>query len=105
MSGWLLEGLYGFITGYSCESKVGTVCQHTADSLHVGVWVDVIIIDFSKIFDLVPHDTFLMKIAATVDLRVVVCVKEFLVGGAQQSEEVRVTSGVPQKVYNVLYKF
>jgi len=64
----------------------------------------VIIIDFSKVFDLVPHDRLLTKIAATgVDSRVVVWVKEFLLGrlqrirvGRQLSEEVRVTSGVPQ---------
>ena len=64
----------------------------------------MIIIDFSKVFDLVPHDRLLTKIAATgVDSRVVVWVKEFLLGrlqrirvGRQLSEEVRVTSGVPQ---------
>ena len=53
---------------------------------------------------MVPHDRLLTKIAATgVDLRVVVWVKEFLLGRSQRvridgqlSEEVRVTSGVPQ---------
>ena len=57
---------------------------------------------FSKTFDLVPHDRLLTKTAATgVDLRVVVWVKEFLLGcservrvDGQLSEEVRVTSGV-----------
>jgi len=55
-------------------------------------------------FDLVPHDRLLTKITATgVDLRLVVWVKEFLLGHSQRvrvdyqlSEEVRVTSGVPQ---------
>jgi len=38
----------------------------------------MIIIYFSKVFDLVPRVRLLMKIAATgVDLRVVVCLKEF----------------------------
>jgi hypothetical protein len=65
---------------------------------------DAIVIDFAKAFDLVPHDMFLTKTAASrEDLRVVVWIKEFLLGRAQRvrvdgqlSEEVRVTSGVPQ---------
>jgi hypothetical protein len=63
-----------------------------------------IIIDFSKAFDFVTHDRLLTKIAATgVDLRVVVWVKEFLLGSSQRVrvdgqllEGFRVTSGVPQ---------
>ena len=59
-------------------------------------------------FDLVPHDRLLTKIEATgVDLRVVVWIKEFLLGRSQRfrvdgqlSEEVRVTSGVPQAYVN-----
>ena len=80
------------------------VCQDIANSLDEGVRTDTIIIDFSEAFDLVPHDRQLTKIAATgMDLRVVVLVKEFLLGLSQRvtvdgqlSDEVRVTSGVPQ---------
>lgn len=69
-----------------------------------GIRTDAVIIDFSKAFDLVPHDRLITKIAATgVDLRVVLWVKEFLLGRSQRvrvegqlSHEVRVTSGVPQ---------
>ena len=104
MSGWLYEGQRGFRPGYLYESQVVTVCQDIADSLEDGVRTDSIITDFSKDFDLVPRDRLLMKIAATgMDLRVVVWVKEFLLGRSQRvrvdgqlSEEVRVTSGVPQ---------
>jgi len=61
------------------------------------------ITDFSKAFDLV-HDRLLTKLAASgVDLREVVCVREFFAGrtqrvrvGGQLSKEVKVTSGVPQ---------
>ena len=57
-----------------------------------------------KVFDLVPYDGLITKIAATrVDLRVVVWVREVLLGRSQRvridgqiSEEVRVTSGLPQ---------
>jgi hypothetical protein len=66
--------------------------------------IDAIVIDFSKAFDLVPHDRLLMKIAISgVDSRIVAWVREFLRGrthrvkvGGQISEEVRITSGVPQ---------
>jgi Reverse transcriptase (RNA-dependent DNA polymerase). len=77
------------------------------DLLDKGVRTDAMIIDFSKAFDLVPHDRLLTKITATrVDLRVVVWVKEFLLGRSQRVrvdgqlyEEVIVTSGVPQERY------
>ena len=68
-----------------------------------GVGTDAGIIDFFKAFDLVPHDQLLMKLVALgVDSRVVVWVREFLVGhthwvrvGGQLSKEIKVTSGVP----------
>jgi hypothetical protein len=64
----------------------------------------LLVIDFSKAFYLVPHDRLLTKNAASgVDSRVVVWIREFLFGrtqkvrvGGQVSEEVRVTSGIPQ---------
>jgi len=67
--------------------------------------IDAIVIDFSKAFDLVPHNRLLMKIANSgVDSRVVQWVWEFLLGRTQRvrvrvqlSEEVRDTSGVPQR--------
>jgi len=81
-----------------------TVGQGIENSLYEGVRTDAIIIDFSNAFDLVPHERLLTKIAATgLDLRVVVWVKEFLLGRSQRVrvdgqiyEEVRVNSGVPQ---------
>ena len=90
------EGQHGFRLGNSCENQVITVRQDIADSLDNGDRIDAIIVDFSKAFNLVPHGRLLMKIASSeVDSRVVVRIREFLVGG-QLSEEVRTTSGVPQ---------
>jgi len=61
-----------------------------------GVGVNAIIIDFSKAFDLVPHDRVLTKLAVSgVDSRVVVCVREFLVGRTQR---VRVGGQLPKEV-------
>jgi len=80
------------------------VCQDIADSLDKGVSIDAIIIDFSESFDLVRHDWLLTQLAASgLDSRVVIWVREFLVGhtqrvrvGGQLCKEVKVTSGVPQ---------
>jgi hypothetical protein len=59
---------------------------------------------FAKAFDLVLHNQLLKKITASgVDSRVVVWIREFLIDHSQRvrigghySEEVKVTSGVPQ---------
>jgi len=75
-----------------------------AESSDEGFSTDAIITDFSKAFDLVPHDRLLTKVAASdVVSRVVVWFREFLVGhtqrvrvGGQLSKEVKVTSGVLQ---------
>jgi hypothetical protein len=103
-SDWLYEGQHGFRARYLYESQIITVCQDISDSLDEGVRLDAIIIDFSKAFDLVPHDRLIKKIAASgIDSRVVVWIWGFFIGrsqtvrvGRQYSEEVRVTSGVPQ---------
>jgi hypothetical protein len=66
--------------------------------------LDAILIDFSIAFDRVPHDRLLKKIVdSCVDQRVVVWIREFLLDrsqrvrvGGQLSDEVTVTSGVPQ---------
>ena len=73
-------------------------------SMDKGVGIDAIIIDFSKAFGLVPYERLLTKLAASgVDWRVVIWVREFLVGRTQRlrverqlSMEVNVTSVVPQ---------
>jgi hypothetical protein len=78
--------------------------NYISDSLDEASRLDAIIIDISKAFDLVSHDRLLKKIAALgVGLRVVIWIREFLLGCSQRvragrrlSEEVRVMSGVPQ---------
>jgi len=59
---WLCERQHGFRPGYSCESQVITVCQDTAGPLYKWVGIDAVIIEFSKVFDLVPHDRLRMKL-------------------------------------------
>jgi hypothetical protein len=80
------------------------VCQDIADCMDNGDRIDAIVINFSKVFDLVPHNRLLIKIAISgVDSRIVAWVREFFRGrtervkvGEQLSEEVRVSYGVPQ---------
>jgi hypothetical protein len=84
-SGWLYEGQHGFRPGYSCASQVVTVIQDIADSLDKGVRTDAIVIDFSKAFDLIPHDRLIRKISKTgVDVRVIKWIREFLAGRSQR---------------------
>jgi hypothetical protein len=81
----LYEGQHGFRPGCSCEGRIVIFCQDIADSLDEGARIGAIIIDFSNAFDLVPHDRLLTKIAASgVDWRVLISVREFLLGRSQR---------------------
>jgi hypothetical protein len=79
------------------------VWQDIAGFLDEGVRIDAIITDFSKALGLLARDRLFTKLAASgVDSKVVVWVREFLVGRTQTvrvrgqlSREVKVTSGVP----------
>jgi hypothetical protein len=80
------------------------VCQDIADALDNGDMIDAIVVDFSKAFNLVPHGQLLTKNANSgVDSRVVVWIREFLLGlmhrvrVGEKLSEVRVTSGIPQR--------
>ena len=74
---WLYVGQHDFRPGYSCESQIITVCQDKSDSLNEAARLEAIIIDFSKAFDLVPHDRLLKNIAASgMDSRVVIWIRD-----------------------------
>jgi hypothetical protein len=80
-NGWLCKGQHGFRPGYSCESRLLTICQGIANSLEEGGRTDAIVIDFSKAFDPVPHYRLLTDISETgVELRVVKWIKNFFSG-------------------------
>jgi hypothetical protein len=93
-----------FRLGYTCEFQFITLCQDIADPLDEGEFTDAIIIEFSKAFDLVPHDRLLTKSATSgMDSCVAVRLREFLVRRTQRvsvwgqlSKVVQISSGVPQ---------
>jgi len=80
---------------YSISIFVRNEYEQQIFNYHNNKQIDAIIVDFSKTFDLVPHGRLLMKIANSgVDSRVVVWIREFLLGrtqrvrvGGQLSEE------------------
>ena len=76
------------------------MCQDIAFSLYERIGTDANIVEFSNDFDLDFHDQLLTKLAVSdVDSRVVVWVRELLVGrtqrvriGGQISKEVKINS-------------
>ena len=66
---WLYEGQHGFRPGYSCESQIITICQDISDSIDEAARLDAIIMNFSKAFDLVPHDRLLKKLQPRVSIQ------------------------------------
>ena len=87
-------------------NQVISVGQDIAGSLDNGDKIDAIIVEFSKAFHLVPNGRLLTKISkAGVESRVIGWIREFLSDRTQSvsvdgklSEEVWVTSGVPQQI-------
>jgi len=61
----VIQEQHVFRPGYSCESQIITVCQDIPDSLDEAARLEAIIVDFSKVFDLVPHDRLLKEIGAS----------------------------------------
>jgi hypothetical protein len=95
---------HGFRSGYSCETQLLTTMHDLQKTNDAGIQSDVIILDFSKAFDTVPHPQLLLKlehygvrgqlhkwIASFLTQRTMKVVLE-----GQSSEEAAVESGVPQ---------
>ena len=94
---------YGFRAKRSCETQILTLYQELAASLDKKSQTDMIILDFSKAFDRVPHQRLLEKvyhygtrgttyqwISSFLSSRT----QQLLVEG-QSSEKIPVVSGVP----------
>ena len=88
----------------SCETQLVTLCRDLASSLDKGIQTDMLVLDFSKAFDRVPHQRLLWKLQHYgVRGNIHSWIASFLSGRTQRvvvegssSDRVPVVSGVPQ---------
>ena len=95
---------HGFRSGYSCETQLLVTLHDLMTRNNLKEQVDMIILDFSKAFDTVPHDKLLHKlrhygIRGNVHDWISVFLKrreQRVVVNGKNSEWIHVDSGVPQ---------
>ena len=95
---------HGFRSGHSCETQLIQTIHDFTSSLNYRTQTDVVIMDFSKAFDTVPHNRLLLKCAKYgVTGKINNWLSAFLknrnqrvVVGGDYSKWVEVESGVPQ---------
>jgi len=95
---------HGFRQARSCETQLLDFTHSLLTCMHDGNQSDIVVMDFAKAFDTVPHNRLLLKLHRLgVDQQTVGWIASFLrdrsqrvVLGGETSEEVAVLSGVPQ---------
>ena len=100
----LVDNQHGFRAKRSCETQLVTLIHEIAANLESGTQTDLIILDFSKAFDKVPHERLLCKLAHYgIKGRTYTWIREFLSNRLQEvivdgsvSDPAPVISGVPQ---------
>lgn len=60
--GYLNDKQHGFRRGHSCETQLALTVNDLAKILENKGQVDIIIMDFCKAFDMVPHERLLLKL-------------------------------------------
>lgn len=95
---------HGFRKERSCETQLINTIELLSRSLDKGKQIDTLILDFSKAFDSVPHQRLLYKlnhygirgsVLSWLNQWLTKRVQKVVVDG-ESSDEVTVTSGVPQ---------
>lgn len=95
---------HGFRSGYSCETQLLVTLKDFMKAFDAGLQTDIAILDFSKAFDTVPHNKLLSKMEEYgirgplnnwLNMFLTQRKMKVVVEG-EQSEEVKVDSGVPQ---------
>jgi Reverse transcriptase (RNA-dependent DNA polymerase) len=100
----LSQAQHGFRSKHSCETQLVALVQEMAEVLDRGGELDAAFLDMKKAFDKVPHSRLIQKVGALIEDKAVVnIINEFLSNREQRvrldgetSDEVKVTSGVPQ---------
>jgi len=100
----LTNAQHGFRKKRSCESQLIVTIHEIASTLEKGSQVDIILLDFAKAFDKVPHQRLLHKLEYYgVNAKTKNWIKSFLQNRQQRviiegaaSEQAPVLSGVPQ---------
>ena len=93
-----------FLSKHSCETQLVNFTQEIFDNLEIGKQTDLIIMDFSKAFDKVDHNSLIYKLFNLGEnLNTVSWIKSFFQNRSQsvvvegkQSSSVPVMSGVPK---------
>ena len=55
---------HGFVKGRSCTTNLLSALEDWTEMLDTGVHLDAIYLDFSKAFDLMPHERLFVKLKA-----------------------------------------
>ena len=95
---------HGFRKERSCETQLISLIHELTSELDKGGQTDVILLDFAKAFDKVPHKRLLNKLHTVgIDHKTQSWIKAFLSGrtqevvvGGEKSDRGQVISGVPQ---------
>ena len=95
---------HGFRPSRSCETQLISFLQHVSQSNNQNIQTDVVIMDFAKAFDKVPHQHLLYKLKYYgISCNVYDWISDFLTDRTQtvvlegeMSSKAPVTSGVPQ---------
>ena len=103
-NGYLSDYQHGFVQGRSCTTQLLKFVDKLTDILDQGGALDVIILDFAKAFDAVPHERLFIKLSAYgVQGSVLQWIRQFLSNRKQRvgvagsfSTWAEVSSGVPQ---------
>lgn len=95
---------HGFRSSRSCETQLVSFIQELSRNNNNNIQTDVIVMDFAKAFDKVPHKRLLYKLKHYgIDTNTLNWIEDFLTSRTQTvildgeiSEKIQVTSGVPQ---------
>ena len=101
----LIDNQHGFRSGHSCQTQLISLVEDLSYAMDSGFQTDVILLDFSKAFDTVPHRRLLNKLQnCKINNFIMTWIKSWLTQRTQcvvvdgiSSSSVSVLSGVPQR--------